>query len=453
MRVIFLNRYFYPDHSATSQMLSDLAFFLAGAGNEVCVVTSRQRYDDPSAPLPPHEHIHGVEVFRMRTTRFGRDKLVGRAADYATFYLAAGWRLWRIARAGDVVIAKTDPPLISVLAGMAVRWRSARLVNWVQDVFPEVAEALGVRALAGPLARLLRWLRSGALKRAAANVVLGERMAEVVARASASTFREQARSHKNSTPPRVDGLTKRIHVIPNWADMEAIRPVSAVDNPLRREWGLERDFVVCYSGNMGRAHEFETILAAAELLHAEEHSAAPGVAENSPQPGEATAPRSRRSADLQALRLRFLFIGGGPQRRAVEETAQRRGLGNVLFRPYQDRARLSLSLGVGDVHLVTLRPELEGYIYPSKLYGILAAGRPTVFVGDPRGEIGLLVEREQIGVAVRQGDAAGLADTLTRLARDAALREAMGRRARTLLCERYDKSIALMKWLALLKGL
>ena len=78
------------------------------------------------------------------------------------------------------------------------------------------------------------------------------------------------------------------------------------------------------------------------------------------------------------------------------------------------------------------RPELEGYIFPSKLYGILAAGRPVVFVGDPQGEIAVLVKREGIGVAVRQGDAAGLADQLLRLAGDAAMREAMGRRARAL---------------------
>ena len=121
---------------------------MAGAGQEVRVVTSCQRYDDPAAVLPRYERVDGVEVFRVRTTRFGRDNLLGRAVDYATFYVAAGWRLWRIARAGDIVVAKTDPPLISVVAGMVARWRGARLVNWVQDVFPEVAEALGVRARA-----------------------------------------------------------------------------------------------------------------------------------------------------------------------------------------------------------------------------------------------------------------------------------------------------------------
>ena len=400
MKVIFINRYFYPDHSATSQMLSDLAFFLAGAGHEVVVVTSCQRYDDAAAGLPLRARIDGVQVHRVRTTRFGRDNLVGRAADYATFYLAAGWRLWRIARAGDVIVAKTDPPLISVVAAFVARWRGARLVNWVQDVFPEVAEALGVRALAGPQARLLRQLRNGAFRSAAVNVVLGERMGAVVARAGAPA--------------------SRIRVIPNWADMEAIRPVAVAGNPLRREWGLDGKFVVCYSGNMGRVHEFGTILDAAQRLSS------------------------------KAAVIGFLFIGGGAQRRTVEDEVRSRGLRNVQFRPYQDRAGLSFSLSVGDVHLVSQRPEVEGYVFPSKVYGILAAGRPLVFIGDPQGEISALVEREGIGVAVRQGDAAGLAGQLMRLASDAVLREGMGTRARALLCERYDKNIAFKAWLKLL---
>jgi glycosyltransferase involved in cell wall biosynthesis len=205
--------------------------------------------------------------------------------------------------------------------------------------------------------------------------------------------------------------------------MDAIRPVAAADNPLRREWGLAGKFVVCYSGNLGRVHEFETILGAAERLTANADSIA------------------------------FVFIGGGAQLQMVEDEVRSRRLPNVQFRPYQERAGLSFSLGVGDVHLVSQRPEVEGYVFPSKLYGILAAGRPVVFVGDSKGEIGALVEREGIGVALQQGDAAGLADQLLRLAHDVALREAMGARARALLCERYDKRIAFKAWQDLLQTL
>jgi len=401
MRVVFVNRYFHPDHSATSQMLSDLAFHLAGAGHDIAVVTSRQRYDDAAARLPADETVRGVRVHRVETTRFGRDKLSGRAVDYASFYAAAGRKLADLADPQTIVVAKTDPPLISVIASRVAKARGARFVNWVQDVFPEVATALGMKLLRGPQGRALRYLRDRSLQSAAANVVVGERMADVARAGGAKS----------------DSL----HVISNWSDCDGIRPVPHLENPLRREWGLADAFVACYSGNMGRAHEFDTIVAAA--------------------------------AQLAETDVRFLFIGGGPQRQAVESAAGAQGLSNVVFQPYQPRESLSLSLGAGDVHLVSLRPELEGYIFPSKLYGILAAGRPTLFIGDADGEIARLVEREGIGRAVAQGDADGLARAIEALRDDPAGRRAMGERARALLGARYDSAIAMAAWQEMLEGL
>src|SRR5262249_41650197 len=114
MRLIFINRFFFPDHSATSQILSDLAFFLAGFGHEVHIITSRQRYDNPRASLSSKESIRGVRIHRVRTTRFGRRHLLGRIIDYLSFYLTVQVALLRRARGGDIVVAKTDPPLLSI---------------------------------------------------------------------------------------------------------------------------------------------------------------------------------------------------------------------------------------------------------------------------------------------------------------------------------------------------
>jgi colanic acid biosynthesis glycosyl transferase WcaI len=125
-------------------MVSDLAFYLAKRGHAVNVITSRQRYDAPDAHLGRNENVSGVEVHRVWASRFGRGFLPGRAIDYLTFYLSTAWRLLRLVNAGDVVVAKTDPPLISVIAGWVAGLRRARLVNWRQDLFPEVATALGV---------------------------------------------------------------------------------------------------------------------------------------------------------------------------------------------------------------------------------------------------------------------------------------------------------------------
>ena len=125
-------------------------------GLEVHVVCSRQLYDDPDAVLLEHETVFGVEVHRVWTSRFGRNRLIGRAFDYTSFYLTGAARLLKLLRTNDVVVAKTDPPLISIVAAAIAKVRGARLINWLQDVFPEVASHLG----ANPLPRWLDGRRS-----------------------------------------------------------------------------------------------------------------------------------------------------------------------------------------------------------------------------------------------------------------------------------------------------
>src|SRR5258706_68335 len=136
-RIIFLNRFFFPDHSATSQMVTSLAFRLAEFGKEVHVITSRQLYNNPQALLPACEIVHGVHIHRVASSKFGRSKLLGRALDYLSFYIFSWRRLRALATRGDVVIAMTDPPLLSLVAMRAAKRRGAHLVNWLQDVYPE----------------------------------------------------------------------------------------------------------------------------------------------------------------------------------------------------------------------------------------------------------------------------------------------------------------------------
>lgn len=384
MKIVFVNRFFYPDHSATSQMLTDLAFHLADIGHNVAVITSRQRYDDATADLPWHEEIRGVAVHRVRTPRFGRGDLVGRLLDYLGFYVAASECLLRLVTSGDVVVAKTDPPLISIPAAWIARRKRAHFVNWLQDLFPEVAMALGVRGLEGAAGRLLKRLRNWSLREASMNVAIGELMRERIV--------------AQGVP------ADKVTVIPNWADGDAITPVEHADNPLRHEWGLDGKFVVGYSGNLGRAHEFETILGAAERLKDD-----PSIV--------------------------FLFIGGGAQAQSVASAAAARGLENLRFQPYQPRAMLKFSLGTADAHLVVLRPELEGLIVPSKTYGCLAAGRAVIFVGDPQGEIGRLVNSTAIGRCCPIGDNVGLARSIAEMA--AAGDESIGTAARTVFERDY----------------
>jgi colanic acid biosynthesis glycosyl transferase WcaI len=402
-RIIFLNRFFYPDHSATSQILTDLAFHLAGCGIDVRVVTSQQRYDDPHAHLLEAESIGGVAIHRISTTRFGRSALIGRGLDYLSFYTAACRCALAWAKPGDVLVAKTDPPLLSVAAMQAAKRRRLHLVNWLQDLYPEVAVALGVPFIKGPLGRGLLRLRDESLRAADVNVVVGERMAEIV---------------------RARGIApERIRVIPNWCDDEEIQPTAPLDNPLRREWELGDRFVVGYSGNFGRGHEFETVLAAAERLRNDQ-------------------------------RLCFLFIGGGNKFAELAHSVRERGLDHLFrFLPYQERRVLRFSLGVPDVHLISLRPELEGLIVPSKLYGIAAAGRPIIAVTACEGEVARIVRRHDCGIVVEPGEGELLADTLSYLRADPGRLAEMGRRARAMLDARFTRHNAFQRWRSLIEEL
>ena len=407
MRLIFINRYFYPDHSPTSVLVSDLAFALSQRDVSVTVITSRLRYEGGGPLLPRHDTIQGVDVHRVWTSKRGRSRLLGRSLDYMSFYLTAGWWLWRLARSNDIVVAKTDPPLLSVIAAPIAWLKGARLVNWLQDMFPEVAEALNVGGNLGhTIFRLLRPLRNWSFRLAETNVVVGEAMA--------------ARLRSEGIAP------ERICVIPNWSDGALIVPIAATQNKLRKSWAPKDHFVVGYAGNLGRVHDVDTII-------------------------EAMKRAAGLPADDVARRITFLFVGGGVGRAGLERQVLQRRLPNVRLYPYQPQEVLAETLNAADLHLVSLNPALEGLIVPSKFYGIAAAGRPMVFIGAADGEIARLIEEIGCGFTVAPGDGQALLDRIRQMARDPELCESMGARARAAFVKRWDKEQAVAQWAVLLR--
>ena len=382
-------------------MLSDLAFALADNGRRVCIVTSRQTYENPREGLVAHETHAGVEIFRVATTHFGRSNLPGRALDYLSFYVSSFVMLLRIVQRGDVIVAKTDPPLLSVIAWVVARIKGARLVNWLQDVFPEVAVALGVLTWL-PLVEPIRWLRNLSLRGADMNVVLGERMQEYICQQGVKT--------------------EKTVIIHNWADGDLIHPVSLDANRLRKSWGLADRFVVGYSGNMGRVHDFDTIIEAMKILN----------------------------VDQQIV---FLFIGGGAGKKELECAVSKYQLSNCMFKPYQSRECLSESLSLPDVHLVSLRPELEGLVVPSKIYGIAAVARPVIAIGDLRGDVARFVQRLGFGFSVPSGAGDQLARHIREMARNPATAKQRGEKGRKEFDAGYDKGHAVRVWRSMLDHL
>ncbi|MBS0658855.1 MAG: glycosyltransferase family 4 protein [Verrucomicrobia bacterium] len=353
-----MTRTFPPDLAAVGQLVFELAGELSQRGWRVGIATSTPG----EVELPPQVSVARVPA----AIGFTRKRLAQRLASYLAQYPALRRAAHQLGGPWDVVVSTTDPPLQAVLGPGLRRRTGGALVHWCQDIYPELAEELGVLGRGGFVARVLRRISTRSLQACDGIVSLGRCMSErLVAR----------------------GLDPaRLHLVPNWADHTNVHPLPRGASPLRSELGFAAgDFVVMYSGNFGLAHPFEAILEAAVSLAGDR-------------------------------RIRFLLAGDGPRAATVREGVARRALPNVTFLPLQPRARLAESLGAADLHLVSMFDRLCGLVVPSKYYGVMAAGRPVAFLGPRGSEVARSLEECQAGVALDESDARGLVDAIRRLA-------------------------------------
>lgn len=402
MRIVLLNQPFYPDVVSTAQMSKDLADHLAAAGHEVHAVASRSIYGKAGATLPRRETIGTIRVHRVGFSLFGKRGLLARAFDFAFFYVLATIRVLTLPRP-DVVVGFTTPPMIALVGLICRMLRGSRSVYWVMDLYPDIAVASGAFGPRSFITRVFDFLGRHLLKRCDATVVLGRCMRDRVLAKGAPA--------------------ERVHLIPVWPIDADIRPVTREENKLRREWGIpETDCVVMYSGNFGIAHEARTVCNAILAL------------------------RDHRG-------IRFEFIGSGTRRKEVEAFLAEHGLSNARYRDYTPRQRLAESLSAGDIHLISVRDGFEGLIVPSKLYGIMAAARPAIFVGSVKSEVAMMTEESGCGVNIAEGDADGLVRAIVEMAADPARRARLGEAGRKALTGKYDKRAACGAWMALLEQL
>jgi glycosyltransferase involved in cell wall biosynthesis len=372
MRIVFFNRSYWPDFGATGQLLTELTRDLVKEhGCEVTVVAGGEK---KSFGLVSRERHEGVEILRAKETRLARRGFLGRFTNYLSYFFSAFWASFRIGRP-DVVVGLTDPPIIGLVAWAAARRTGARFVFLCQDIFPEVANLLEdfrSERVNWILEKVNRFL----VKRADRIIALGE------------TMKRRLVEGKGALPGKVA-------VIHNWADSDLLSP-GPKDNPFSREHGLHDRFVVLHAGNIGLSQNLDSVVDVASEIR----------------------------------EITFLFIGDGVRKRNLEEEAARRGLANVRFLPYQPRERMRDSYATADVFLVSLKRGLAGYIVPSKLYGILAAGRPYVAAVEEDSEVASITREHECGILVAPGDVGGMSHEIARLYRDRDLARKLGENAR-----------------------
>jgi len=382
--VVFFNRSYYPDFGATGQLLTELCEDLVARFNyDVTVVAGMPlSAEHRIAPVPWYapvrrEDRNGVRILRAWSTALPNRSFRGRMSNYLSYFSSASLAAFRLGRP-DVIVALTDPPIVALPAIATARATGAKFVFLCQDVFPEVARLLDGfqnRRVEAMLTRIGKYT----VRRADRIIALGD------------TMKRRLIETKGADPAK-------IRVIHNWADTQAVQPGSK-DNPYAREHGLVDKFVVMHSGNVGMSQDVDGLLDVAERL--------------------------RNLPDAVVA-----IVGEGSRKPFLQEEAVRRGLTNVRFFPYTPKARLAESFATADVFIVSLKRGLAGYIVPSKLYGILAAGRPFIAAVESDCEAAQIAREHDCGLVVEPGDRNQMADAISRLYHDGVGRERLARNAR-----------------------
>ncbi|MEQ9461016.1 MAG: glycosyltransferase family 4 protein [Phycisphaeraceae bacterium] len=364
MRVLILNQPFHPDVAATAQHAHDLARYLVQQGHQVDVVASRSIYGQTGATLPQFEVMDGaIEVHRVGVSIFGKRGIAARLADFLLFYALAALKVLTLPRA-DVVVTLTTPPFIGLLGAILAKLRGSRWVYWAMDLYPDVPVALGVMKPDSILTLGFEALNRWCLHHADRTVALGRCMKALI-------------ESKGIPPAKVDWIGVWAANQPQETDPSA--------SSYRADWQLGDRFVVMYSGNLGLAHDAETLVAAAERLQHRED-------------------------------IRFVFVGSGKRMAEIRDRAQ--ALPNTDLYGYQPRERLADLLAAADLHLISQLRAFTGIVVPSKLYGIMAAGRASIFVGPQDAEVALELTESNAGITLPVGDADALVHAIEQLAAD-----------------------------------
>jgi colanic acid biosynthesis glycosyl transferase WcaI len=396
-RIWIVSGLYYPEDTSTGYYLTGIAEGLA-PHRPVHVLCGQPTYGARGTRAPTRETRHGVSIRRCWGTTCNKDSLAGRLLNLLTLSLSLFFRALREIRRGDQVLVVTNPATVPFLIAIVTALKRARCALLVHDVYPEAIVAAGLLRPGSWAIRLLRGWSGWLLRRMDRIVVLGRDMETLVG-------------------AKAGPASSRIRIIPNWADVDDVAPEVKSENGLLNSLNLSGCFVAQYSGNMGRTHDIEGLVEAA-----------------------------RRAPDVH-----FLFIGSGARRGSLESAVDRDGLRNITLLPARPRQELRTLLNACDVAIFSFVPGMAGISVPSRLYNILAAGKPIVAAVDEESEMARVVREENVGWVVPPGRPEQMAEALLLARSRPEVLFEMGVRARRA-AEQYSRSRILESYAALFEG-
>jgi colanic acid biosynthesis glycosyl transferase WcaI len=395
--VLFINQYYYPDCSATSQLLQQMAEDLATEGRHVTVLTGNSFCAGGKFVTRRHELRNGVAILRMPTLQFGKGSPAGQALNYLSFHILALVSILLLP-SFDVVVTLTTPPLIAWLGRFAKVARKSRFVYWVQDLYPDVAAAVGMVHRGSRFFRFCSSISRASLRSADRVIAIGDSMARKLV--------------ENGAAPGA------IRILPNWSDIPGIQSFADSD-AMERNREVNGKSIVLYSGNLGRAHLFDELIAAAAALKDEQG-------------------------------IEFVLAGAGIQSHHLEQQVLQRGLNNVRLIPPVPFSELAGLLEYATIGVVTQKPETAGLLVPSKIYGLMSAAKPVLFIGPENCEAVDIIRTADCGISTAPGDIQAVVHAIHRLCRNPEESRNKGQRGRAWILARGTRSHAVRKFIYLL---
>lgn len=391
MHICFLNEFFYPDlDGGTPKAMSDLALQLRRKhGDKITVVTSRNSYRNPEARYPESESWEKIDIKRVSGPHWTNRSLPKRVVGNLLFTASAARKLKSVD--ADVVFVSTAPPTLPLAAMVYLKRKGIPFVYIVYDLEPDRAVALGVAGLSSLPVRIFRRFQQEWMKKAARVVVIGRCM-------------ERHVSEVYAIP------SDRIDVIEVGADPETVRPKAKLETCFRAKHDLF-GFLLIYTGNFGKSHDFDSILEAAKVLS----TSAPDVS--------------------------FILVGRGAKRNYIEKRVEAEKIDNVRVFDFVPDSEYADLLASADVCMVTLEAGAEGLCVPSKFYSVLAAGRPTLAMMNPECEVAYTIREADCGVQIGLTDPKAIENAVLMLKSDPTRLETMGQNARQVFDAKYSSPL------------
>ncbi|MCL0072162.1 glycosyltransferase family 4 protein [Thermodesulfovibrionales bacterium] len=387
-RILVFSELYYPEETSTGYFMTKIAEGLS-SDFSVMAVCAQPGYSMRGIRAPVREVHNGVSIRRYPSTTFNKDKLALRLLNIFSICFSSFFMAIRLIRSSDLILVVTNPPLLPFIIWLASKLRGAKFVLRVDDVYPDILNAVGMLDKNSFIYRGLEKLNLHLYRGADHIVVLGRDMRSLA-------LKKIGKQHHN-----------RVHIIPNWGEIDQISPCPRGNNPLLKELQIENKFVVQYAGNMGYPHDIESLVEVAKVL-------------------------------FSNPKIHFLFIGSGVKRGWLEEQIKENRLNNITLLDPRPRADQNNFLNACDVVVSALVKGMSGISVPSRMYNIMAAGKPIVAIGDEDSELGFIIRKERTGWIVPPGKVNAFVNSVLEAESNPEQLAAMGRRARLLVEKEYS---------------